>query len=231
MRFFFLAFLLSIVTVISIFGFRGHKFTDPPAEIFNDMDDQPRINYQSASAFFTDGIGSRPPVPGTLPMGYEIPFATTAEKPTRARIEFSLPGDYYHTGRFGEYYGDGIPDDVKLDAAFLERGRERYGIHCGICHGKTGDGNGVVKNYMPVPIANLHDAKFSDSNSPEYRPDGEIFEVITKGRGLMGSYGANINVRDRWAIIAYLRALQDAKKKADGAVAAPETTSPPAPAN
>ena len=223
MRYFFLFLILSAITVASVFGLRGHTFKQPPIEVFNDMDDQAKIKPQAESAFFADGLGSRHPVAHTLPMGYEIPDSADSTEPQR--IEFSRPGSYYGTGRFGEYYGDGMPKEIKVDADFLARGEERYGIYCAVCHGVTGNGNGVARQYMAVLVANLHDAQFSDPANPAYRPDGEIFEVITKGRGMMGSYGANVPVNDRWAIIAYMRTLQNAKK---ASAPAPATTPAPA---
>ncbi|MBT7982134.1 MAG: cytochrome c [Akkermansiaceae bacterium] len=115
----------------------------------------------------------------------------------------------------GDYFGDGLPAEIKADKDFLIRGKQRYGIYCAICHADSGNGNGPVRSFGPnggqIPIANLHDAKFSDPENPEYRPDGEMFNIITKGRGLMGPYGGAIPAKDRWAIIAYVRALQDAK--------------------
>ena len=77
----------------------------------------------------------------------------------------------------------------------------------------------MVANFgLMRPVANLHQPQFADPTNPQYRPDGEIFEVITKGRARMGAYGGAIRAGDRWAIIAYLRALQAAGKNA-----APET--------
>ena len=219
MRYFFLFLILSGITVATVFGLRGHKFTQPPLEIFNDMDHQPKIKAQAGSDFFADGLGSRPLVPHTQPVGYEFPDADATENGEHPRIEFSRSGSYYHTGRFGDFYGEGMPEGVKVDEAFLKRGEERYGIYCAVCHGASGNGKGVASKYMAVLIANLQDAPFADPSNPMYRPDGEIFEVITKGRGQMGGYGASVPVNDRWAIVAYLRALQSASKAANAAPA------------
>ena len=108
------------------------------------------------------------------------------------------------------YYGEGLPKEVKLDKNLLERGKQRYGIYCAVCHAESGDGNGVVRpfgNGGQIPIANLHEARFAETSYP----DGEVFSVITMGKGLMGGYGGSIPAKDRWAIIAYVRALQKAK--------------------
>ena len=104
--------------------------------------------------------------------------------------------------------------------ALLRRGQDRYAVFCAICHGAPGDGNGTISNYMAAKIANLHEPRFA---SGEY-PDGKLYHVITYGQGLMSGYGASIPVRDRWAIVAYVRALQDAKKPP----APPATVSVPA---
>lgn len=231
MRYFFLFLILSGITVATVFGLRGHRFNQPPIEIFNDMDDQAKIKPQAKSAFFADGNGARPLVAHTQPMGYEFPEAGV-ENGEHPRIEFSRSGTYYHTGRFGDFYGDGMPDGIKVDEDFLKRGEERFGIYCAVCHGASGNGRGVASKYMAVLIANLQDAPFADPTNPLYRPDGEIFEVITKGRGQMGSYGANVPVKDRWAIIAYLRALQGANQAAKAAAPVPAVTpaTEPAPA-
>lgn len=219
MRFFFLAVILGGVLIFGMFGKRGHKFSQTPLEVFPDMDRQERVNAQSRSEFFADGVGARPPVEGTLPVGYSIPDAPF-EDGDAAVDGFSLPDSYFNSGRLGDFYGDGMPDDVTLDETLMARGRERYGIYCAICHGDSGNGEGVVANYgLMRPVANLHDPQFSDPSHPQYRPDGEIFEVITKGRARMGGYGGAIPAADRWAIIAYVRALQAAQKAADAAPA------------
>ena len=214
MRYIFLATILSGLLILGMFGLRGHKFNETPVEIFPDMDRQDRINAQSRSDFFADGAGSRKPVNGTVPIGFSIP-EVAANEGDAILDGFSLTGSYFNSGQMGDYFGDGMPVEIKANKAFLIRGKERYGIYCAICHADSGNGNGPVRSFGPnggqIPIANLHDAKFSDPSNQEYRPDGEIFSIITNGRGLMGPYGGAIPAKDRWAIIAYLRVLQDAK--------------------
>ncbi|HAR00443.1 MAG TPA: cytochrome c class I, partial [Verrucomicrobiales bacterium] len=91
---------------------------------------------------------------------------------------------------------------VEITEALMERGHQRYDIHCTPCHGAAGDGKGITSKYGMVAVANFHDARLVSMT------DGEIFNTITNGKNLMGPYGANIKIEDRWAIIAYLRALQ-----------------------
>jgi mono/diheme cytochrome c family protein len=198
---------------------RGHKFSQTPVELFPDMDRQERVNAQARSSFFADGVGARPPVAGTLPVGYSIPDQPF-EDGDAVVDGFSLPDSYFNSGRVGDYFGDGMPEELTVDAHLLARGKERFGIYCAICHGDSGDGKGVVANFgLMNPVANLHDPQFSDPTHPQYRPDGEFFEVITNGRARMGAYGGAVPADDRWAIIAYVRALQAAQKTADAAPA------------
>jgi mono/diheme cytochrome c family protein len=92
---------------------------------------------------------------------------------------------------------------LPVNEALLQRGRERFDIYCAPCHGRLGDGNGITKKIGDMPaVANLHDLRIVEM------PDGEIFDTVTHGKGLMGAYGPLLSTRDRWAVIAYLRALQ-----------------------
>jgi len=203
MRYFFLAFTLIIVLVVSFFGFRGHHFSGTPLRLFPDMDDQDKIKTQRPDEFFADGVGSRKPVVGTVPRGFE---------PDGSGPSFGNSTSYLHTGRIGEAYGNGMPSELNLTAekmpGFLRHGKERYQVSCMPCHGKAGNGKGTVAVIGIPSVADLR------GFSKETYPDGKIFETITKGKGLMGGYGFNIPVNDRWAIIAYVRALQTAQKSA-----------------
>ncbi|MDX1680839.1 MAG: cytochrome c [Akkermansiaceae bacterium] len=212
MRYFFLAYALIALIVVGIFGFRGDKFTEPPVRVFPDMDDQDKLKAQAPSDFFADGQGARLPVDGTQARG----FNSEGERVIGGipDYEFGGQGGYYYTGHVGDYYGNGMPTELELTEesaeALIRRGQERYGIYCAICHGESGNGNGVAAQYG-VPVAGNVNAKLN-TISPETYPDGRLFDVITNGKGLMGAYGANIPVRDRWAIIAYIHTLQAAKK-------------------
>jgi len=216
LKYFFIFWAFVVVFWAALAGPRGSTFVKPPYEVFPDMDRQEKLKPQSASAFFSDGMGSRPTVEGVVPMGLSIPDQPAQElaggilTTDPDRVEFSYGNGYYYTGITGEYYGDGLPEELAIDPNLLLRGKDRYSIHCAICHGIAGDGEGVVKPYGAgfVGMANFLDPGFYSEESETYRPDGSIFHTITNGRGLMGGYGANINVRDRWAIVAYIRALQ-----------------------
>lgn len=210
MRYFFLIYALVAVLVVGIGGFRGQKFSKTPIRIFNDMDDQDKVRAQKPDAFFADGHGSRMPVAQTQPRGFNEDGLT--DLGGIPEYEFGGQPGYYYTGHVGDYFGTGMPEELKLDeagaGALIHRGKERFDIYCSVCHGKSGDGLGMTSKYGVPGIANFHEDRFK---SPAY-PDGRIFETITNGKGQMGAYGYNIPVRDRWAIISYVRTLQLAKQ-------------------
>lgn len=212
MKYFFLSYFLVGLAIVSFAGLRGHKFEQTPWQIFPDMDDQAKVKYQVASNFFADGHGMRHPVTGTVPIGFELP-----SKPASAGFEaqeygFTHGTGYYYTGKVGDFYGDGFPKELPVSTDLLARGQERYNIHCAICHGASGNGKGVVSKYTMVLPTDLTGPGFDDAANPAYRPDGKIYDTITNGWNQMGSYGANISVQDRWAIVAYVRTLQQAVK-------------------
>lgn len=146
------------------------------------MDTDPKYEAMEPSSFFADGRSARAPVPGTV-----------------ARGELKLDTAYYQ-GRTGDSFVNTFPSPVSRTT--LLRGRERFNIFCSPCHGLLGDGNGViVQRGMRGPV-NFHEQRFIKA------PVGYFFQVITNGRGGMYPYGYRIPPDDRWAIIAYIRALQ-----------------------
>ena len=211
MRYFFLAYALIALLVVGIFGLRGQKFSKPPIRIFPDMDEQDKVKAQKPDPFFADGHGSRLPISQTQPRGFNPEGAMTIGG--IPEYEFGGQTGYYYTGHVGDYYGIGMPEELKLTTEsageLIRRGKERFNIYCAVCHGASGDGNGITANYG-VPVAANPNAKLN-AGSPETYPDGRLFNTITNGMGLMSGYGYNIPVRDRWAIIAYVRTLQAAK--------------------
>ena len=146
------------------------------------MSQQPRYDPLSPSDFFADGRSERPAVAGTVPRG--APRA----------------GDSFYTGRENGEVVQRMP--VPVSAQLLARGRERFDIYCGPCHGRTGDGLGMVvrRGFRQPP--SYHIQRLVDA------PDGHFFEVITNGFGEMYSYANRVAPADRWAITAYIRALQ-----------------------
>lgn len=212
LRYFFLLFALGCVLVLSLAGVRDsrwlpQKMTHPPIEIFPDMDHQPKYLPQHTSTFFADGRAARNHIPGTIPLGYNLPheYYQTAANNRSDDAGFTDQPDYYNTGKMGNVYGDGFPKGVKVDDALMARGKERFEINCAICHGKTAAGDGIIKSYGLATVANLQDPRI------QTMPDGQIFSTITNGKNTMGAYGPQVAVEDRWAIIAYLRALQQSQ--------------------
>jgi hypothetical protein len=195
MRYFILILGVCVLAGAGILGKRGSHFRKPPLYIFPDMEFQLKLRPQKESAFFTNGLTSQLPVPETIARSTPIQTATGPVYP----YEDSPVNTGRSTGTTNFVENNPMP----ISAQFLRRGQQRFLINCSPCHGATAEGNGITKkiNAMAV-VANLHDKRIVEM------PDGELFYVITNGRNLMGPYGANVVVEDRWAIIAYLRALQ-----------------------
>ncbi len=153
-----------------------------PIEVFPDMDRQPRYGAQAESSFFADGRTARKPVPGTVAQG-------------------QLNQDEgFHTGVVnGMYLGQ---NPLEITEAVLLRGQERFNIYCAPCHDRVGTGRGVVGERSMWLANNLHDDRIKTM------VDGEIFQVMSYGRRSMSGYRFQVPARDRWAIVAYVRALQ-----------------------
>ena len=211
LRGFFLIFALVAIATVAFLGFRGRHTSGTPIEVFPDMVRQMKVRAQSASGFYADHRGMRPPVQGTVPVGYDMPkpgaapspgtspaAGGTHEIPQLAFTEGST--DYAMTGKMGANWGTGIPMPVTRE--LMLRGEQRFNINCSPCHGMTAAGNGIVKQYGLATVVSLQDERIRNM------ADGEIFNTITNGKNTMMSYGPNVTVADRWAIIAYLRALQ-----------------------
>ena len=208
LRGFFLIFFLTGLAMVGFLGFRGEHSTGSPIEVFPDMVRQPKVRAQAPLAFFADDRGARPPINGTIPVGYEFPHPQTIATPAtnvpasepEPAIGFSEGVDYYNTGKMGDKWGTGIP--IEVNAQVMERGRQRFNITCAMCHGATAHGDGITKQYGLATVVTLQDERIRKM------ADGEIFNTITNGKNTMMAYGPNLVVADRWAIICYLRALQ-----------------------
>jgi mono/diheme cytochrome c family protein len=156
----------------------------PPIELWPDMRRQPKIKAQEASDFWGDSYANRKPVPGTVAVGY------------------LKEEDAYYTGQQNGSY---VNNPVEVTAEVLERGEDRYNIYCAPCHDRVGSGRGIVSLRSQGWIANsLIEQRIVDM------PDGELFYVVSMGRRSMPGYRWQIEEDDRWAIVAYIRALQRA---------------------
>ena len=147
-----------------------------------DMHDQPRFKPLAKSDFYADLRSARPPVEGTVARG-------------------QLHEDtYFYTGKIGNSPGDYMPFAVTEDV--LARGRERFDIYCSPCHSRLGDGNGMIPQRGFRAPPSYHTERLRKA------PLGYFFDVMTNGFGAMPEYASQIPARDRWAIVAYIRALQ-----------------------
>jgi mono/diheme cytochrome c family protein len=147
-----------------------------------DMHDAPRYNPLRESTVFPKGSSAQPLVPGTVPRG------------------FLREDDHLYAGRVNGQLATAFP--FPITAADLDRGQQRFDIYCSPCHGRTGEGHGMVVERGYKQAANYHIDRLRQA------PVGYFFEVMTNGFGAMPDYRAQVSVEDRWRIIAYIRALQ-----------------------
>jgi mono/diheme cytochrome c family protein len=169
--------------VVAVFGLAGL------ASCRQDMHDQPKYEAYETSDFFADSSANRVAVDGTVPRGFldedQSLYGAPAVKGDSSKAKTYLASFPY-----------------PVSATMLDRGQERYNIYCAPCHGRTGMGDGMVvrRGYRKPPT--FHQERLRT------QPVGYFFDVITNGFGVMPSYMDQIPVRDRWAIISYIRALQ-----------------------
>ena len=181
--------------VVGIAGFRGGPARKPPIEIFPDMNRQLKLRPQEANTFFANGVSSQLPPSGTI--------ARSEPVQTAAGPVYAFEDSPVNTGRVTGTTNFVEMNPLPVTGELLQRGRERFDIYCAPCHGRLGDGNGITKKLGLMPaVANLHDQRIV------VMTDGEIFNTITRGKSTMAAYGPLMPAQDRWAAIAYLRALQ-----------------------
>ncbi|MEW6051540.1 MAG: c-type cytochrome [Candidatus Zixiibacteriota bacterium] len=177
--------IFTILAAAAIFltgCFRGEPSGKPPIHINPNMDDQERYNSQARSEYFPDGATMRTPPAGTIPRGW-------------------LHEDQvYYTGKIDTTPVEKLP--VPITAQLLSRGQERFNIFCAPCHSRIGDGRGMTVERGLPPPPSFHEERIVKM------ADGHYFDVISNGIRNMPAYRYQIPVSDRWAIVAYLRALQ-----------------------
>jgi mono/diheme cytochrome c family protein len=168
--------------------------TQPRVHLVKDMDKQDRFHAQGQTPLFADGRMSRAQVQGTVAEGQYF------------------EDESFVTGKSGEDYLTAMPAGIEVDDAMLARGQKQFEIYCGLCHGNTGAGDGSIHERASSLAAQglAVWVQPTDLNSKRIMgmEDGKIFETITNGLGTMPAYAAQISPQDRWAIIAYTRALQ-----------------------
>jgi mono/diheme cytochrome c family protein len=150
------------------------------------MHDQPKVNAFRASTFFSDGRGMRPAVTGTVARGHLPP-------------EFKTP----------EEAGKMLVNPLPLDDRTAERGRKVYSDHCAVCHGSVGNGTPMLSSAYGAKPANLI------SNTVREQPDGYLYGVIMLGKNAMPSYAPDLDEKDRWAAVHYVRVLQRSQNAKD----------------
>ncbi len=196
MRFAYYTLAFVVVLLLSVMGFRGSFSTRPPIEVFPDMDHQAKYKPQAGSKFFADGRADRPLPAGTVPFGREAHQADPA---------FLRADDFHYEGKVADgSFGRGFPAKVEVTGAFIERGQNRYMIYCAPCHGALGDGVGITKSYGMLTTPTYHDDRLRGM------AEGEIYHTITHGKNTMMAYADKLSPDDRWAVVAYVRALQRA---------------------
>jgi len=200
------ALALTLTAAVALSGCaRGCTSSRPPIHINPSMDHQPKVRPQTASTFFFNGMSMREPVAGTVPVG-------------------GLKEDVvFFTGKGAD--GQFVTTSPRpVDDAVVRRGHERYKIYCQPCHDARGDGKGILFQRGNVPTASFHQEKLL-----KY-PDGQIFDVITNGIGLMAGYRWPISPEDRWAVVAWVRSLQKERqaRAANAPPAAEAATARPA---
>ncbi len=192
---------LPLLLLLSLTGcVRGCTSSSPPVHLNPNMDWQPKVQAQEASDFFYDGSAMRPPIPGTVALD-DLIEETAADTGKDAGGAFVAASP------------------VPVDDALLARGAARFTIYCAPCHTESGNGQGILYQRGKVPTADLAQEKV------RVMPDGQIFDVITNGSGLMQGYRWPIPAHDRWAIVAHVRVLQ-AKRPPEAA--APVAAAAPA---
>jgi mono/diheme cytochrome c family protein len=162
--------------------------------VVDPMERQPRGRPYAANAFFEDGRAMRDPPPGTVPRERTVGNPALTE---------------------GRLNGKDVTDiPIPLTKALLDKGHKRFEIYCGACHGLLGDGRSLVAANMSLrPPPNLHERRDMTV--------GHYFQVVSNGYGLMPGYSAQLDIEERWAVVAYLRALQ-LSQNAPIALAPPE---------
>jgi len=195
MRYFLMIFGVTVLLVMLIAGKRGDLSRNRPIQIFPDMKRQLKLRPQTANSFFADGLSSQLPQPGTIAQSKPLVIGGQEVYPYE-----DVP---VNTGRVSGTTNFVELNPLPVTTELLSRGQQRFNIYCAPCHSRLGDGNGITKKIGAMAIvANLQEKRIVEM------ADGELFNTVSYGKNNMQGYAPQIPVEDRWAIIAYLRALQ-----------------------
>ena len=223
--------------VVAGLGFRGRKSDDRPVHFFFDMKYQPKYTAQGESRFFADGRAMRLPVAGTVPFDgtdyaadagfHATPDADflkadsryyrgiadpTATQPS-GNVQVPKDPEWKDGAVVETYFVARIPDAAVAHAGgwepLVKRGRQQFNVQCAVCHGTCGRGGQGDAAYGIVGAYGLTVAP-ADITAPMYHsyPDGQLYNVISNGKGSMPGYGPQVPVQDRWAVVSYIRVLQ-----------------------
>jgi len=201
---------ICMATMLTLISCRSEISTEPPAHPNWNMDQQrrydpqepSRLHYDDTEPFFDDGRAMRAPVPGTVPHGW--------------LLDDDVANEHFYEGKIDGILAAGLPPNLSIDTVLpsrqtlLERGQERFDIFCRPCHGGVGAGDGILVEYGLEPVPpNLH------AQTMRGLLVSHFFGVMTNGVRTMPSYADQIEPLDRWAIAAYVRALQTASAEGE----------------
>jgi mono/diheme cytochrome c family protein len=190
---------LALIPPLVFARMRATPSPNRPIHIFYDMDFQPKFKTQAPNPLFADGRAMRPPVEGTVARGE------------------SYVDTHLFEGVAAGGWATTLPGSMAMDEATLQRGHQRFDIYCSACHGYAGFGDGAVNQRAMELVANANGpvngtqwvaAKSLHDETTRNQPMGQLFNTITHGIRNMAGYGSQITVEDRWAIAAYVKALQ-----------------------
>ena len=190
---------LALIPPVVFARMRATPSPNRPIHIFWDMDFQPKFKTQVANPLFADGRAMRPPVAGTVARGE------------------AYADSHMYEGVVDGQWATALPQGMSMDVATLERGHQRFDIYCSACHGYAGFGDGAVNRRAMELVANAAGpvngtqwvaAKSLHDETTRHQPVGQLFNTITHGIRNMAGYGSQIPTEDRWAIAAYVKALQ-----------------------
>ena len=190
---------LALIPPLVVARVRATPSPNRPIHLVWDMDLQPKFKAQAPNPLFADGRAMRAPVQGTVARGES--YADT----------------HLYEGVSDGQWAAALPASMKMDDATIRRGQQRFNIYCSACHGYAGYGDGAVNQRALELVANVNGpvngtqwvaAKSLHDETVRAQPMGQVFNTITHGIRNMAGYGAQIPVEDRWAIAAYVKALQ-----------------------